>query len=426
MNKKTVLISGAGIGGPTLAYWLHAAGFEPTLVERAPRLRTGGYVIDFWGLGYEIAQRMGLTEAVHDVGYRMRELRIVDGHGKRSAGFGIDVFNELTGGRFVTLRRSDLSRLLFDRIERHIDVIFDDEIDAMQEHADGVEVGFQKGSARRFDVVIGADGLHSRVRQLAFGPERQFEDQLGYLVAAFETHGYRPRDEDIYVMFNAPGRMLGRIALAGDRTLFLFVLAVKDRSASLPRDLPAQKALLLQRFAGRSPIDAAWECRPILAELEHAQDLYFDRVSQIKMDKWSKGRIALIGDAGFCVSLMAGQGSALAMTSAYVLAGELAAAAGQYEVAFTNYESRLRGFIETKQRGAKRFAAAFAPKTGWGLFMRNQIIKALAIPGGGKARARPRDHRRPAPSRLPLASRRGHALAEIPRAGGDQFGQNVA
>jgi 2-polyprenyl-6-methoxyphenol hydroxylase-like FAD-dependent oxidoreductase len=382
MNTKTVLISGAGIGGPTLAFWMHAAGFEPTLVERAPRLRTGGYVIDFWGLGYEIAERMGLAAAIRNAGYRMRELRIVDGRGRRAAGFGIDVFNELTGGRFVTLRRSDLSRLLFDRIERHTEFIFGDEIDTMRERADGVEVGFQKGGTRRFDLVIGADGLHSRVRELIFGPEDRFEERLGYLVAAFETRGYRPRDENIYVLFSAPGRMLGRIALADDRTLFLLVVTVEDRFAPLPPDLPAQKALLRQRFAGRG--DASWECKSILADLEHAPDLYFDRVSQIKMDKWSKGRVALIGDAAFCVSLMAGQGSALAMTSAYVLAGELAAAAGRYEAAFANYESRLRGFIETKQRGAKRFATAFAPRTGWGVFIRNQIIKTLAIPGAAK------------------------------------------
>ncbi|HUC50300.1 MAG TPA: FAD-binding domain [Xanthobacteraceae bacterium] len=382
MNTKTVLISGAGIGGPALAFWLHAAGFEPTLVERAPRLRTGGYVIDFWGLGYEIAERMGLAAAIRGTGYRMRELRIVDGRGRRAAGFGIDVFNELTGGRFVTLRRSDLSRLLFDKIERHTEVIFGDEIDAIRERADGVEVGFQKGGIRRFDLVIGADGLHSRVRELTFGPEDAFEERLGYLVAAFETQGYRPRDENIYVLFNAPGRMLGRIALADDRTLFLLVVALEDPLAPLPADLPAQKALLQRRFAGRG--EANWECESILADLARARELYFDRVSQIKMDKWSKGRVALIGDAAFCVSLMAGQGSALAMISAYVLAGELAAAAGRYEAAFANYENRLRGFIEPKRRGAKRFATAFAPRTAWGLFVRNRIIKTLAIPGAAK------------------------------------------
>jgi 2-polyprenyl-6-methoxyphenol hydroxylase-like FAD-dependent oxidoreductase len=384
MTVKTVLISGAGVAGPTLAYWLHAAGFEPTIVERAPRLRTGGYVIDFWGLGYDIAERMGLTEAIQHVGYHMRELRIVDERGKRVSGFGIDVFNNLTDGRFVTLRRSDLARLLFDTVEHRVETIFDDEIAALNDHGDGVEVDFQNAGTRHFDLVIGADGLHSRLRHMIFGAQDRFEVRLGYVVAAFEACGYRPRDDDVYVMFGAPGRMLGRIALADDRTLFLFVIAADNQAESMPLDLAAQKALLRRRFIGSGSGNASWECGRILAELDGASELYFDRVSQIKVENWSKGRVALIGDAGFCVSLMAGQGSALAMTSAYVLAGELAAAKGNHEAAFARYENLLRAFIVSKQRGARRFAAAFAPKTAWGLFARNQIIRMMAVPGAAK------------------------------------------
>lgn len=383
MTAKTVLISGAGIAGPTLAYWLRAAGYEPTIVERAPRQRGGGYVIDFWGLGYEIAEYMGLSAAVQDVGYRMRELRLVDGRGRRIAGFGIGVFNELTGGRFVTIRRSDLSRLLFDRIKERTETIFGDEVEALREHADGVTVELQKGGTRHFDLVVGADGLHSQIRRLVFGAQERFETQLGYVVAAFEARGYRPRDENVYVMFNRPGRMLGRVALAEDRSLFLFVFAAGGDPSPWPADMAAQKAMLRDQFDAPDS-NTAWECPRILAELEGASDLYFDRVSQIKMGTWSKGRIALIGDAAFCVSLMAGQGSALAMTSAYVLAGELAAASGQHETAFVRYEALLRGFIVGKQRGAERFAAAFAPRTGWGLFVRNQIVKTMTIPGAAK------------------------------------------
>ena len=129
MQAKAVLISGIGIGGPTLAFWLKAAGFTPTLVERSPGLRTGGYVIDFWGLGYDIAERMGLLPEIDRSGYRMRELRIVDDRGRRVAGFGTAVFGELTGGRYITLGRSDLSRLIFDKIKRRLRIHFDDEID---------------------------------------------------------------------------------------------------------------------------------------------------------------------------------------------------------------------------------------------------------------------------------------------------------
>jgi len=371
---KTILISGAGIAGPALAFWLKAAGFEPTLVESAPRLRSGGYVIDFWGLGYDLAERMGLREQIDRVGYHVREMRIVDDRGERIAGFGTNVFGELTGGRYVSLARSDLSRLLFERIRHRMEVIFGDELTELQSHADHVDVRLRNAGKRRFDLVIGADGLHSRVRRLAFGPEERFEKRLGYVVAAFETRGYRPHDKDVYVMYGQPCRMLGRFALHDDRTLFLFVFA--SDGPSTPATLAQQKAVLRESYR-----DGQWECPRILEELDRTPELYLDTVSQIRMGEWSKGRVALAGDAAFCVSLMAGQGSALAMISAYVLAGELALAGGRADEAFARYEALLRNFIATKQHGAARFASAFPPRTAWGLRFRNLVVKAFAIPG---------------------------------------------
>jgi 2-polyprenyl-6-methoxyphenol hydroxylase-like FAD-dependent oxidoreductase len=282
----------------------------------------------------------------------------------------------LTGGRFVTLGRSDLSRLLFDRIKNATEVIFGDEIIELQEYVDGVHIRFRSGRKQRFGLVIGADGLHSNVRALAFGPENRFEKQLGYMVAAFEVRGYRPRDEQVYVAYGEPGRMLGRFPLLEDRTLFLFVFTSTPDSQLALGDISAQKSIVRERYG-----DGKWECPRILDELDRTQDLYFDRVSQIRMKRWSRGRIALVGDAAFCVSLMAGQGSALAITAAYVLAGELAKANGQHDEAFARYEELLRAYIASKQHGAERFAGAFAPRTSRGLFLRNQVIKAFAIPG---------------------------------------------
>ncbi len=222
--------------------------------------------------------------------------------------------------------------------------------------------------------MIGADGLHSEVRRLVFGPQPQFEKRLGYAVAAFEVRGYRPRDEDVYLMYGQPGRMLGRFTLHDDRTLFL--LRICRRHDALPATLDSQKAMLREIYR-----DGKWECLRVLDELDRTDEVYFDSVSQIRMERWSKGRIALAGDAAFCVSLLAGQGSALAMISAYVLAGELANAGGRYDEAFGKYEALLRAYINIKQRGAERFASAFAPRTQWGLRFRNQVIRAFAIPG---------------------------------------------
>ena len=223
MGAKTILISGLGIAGPTLAFWLRAGGFQPTLIERAPTLRSGGYVIDFWGLGYDIAERMGLSTDINQIGYHIQEMRVVNRRRNRVSGFGTQVFVELTGGRYVTIPRSALSRLLVERIADDTEIILGDEIDRVRECEDGVEVQFAQGGARKFDLIVGADGLHSKVRRLIFGPQERFEKQLGYVVAAFETKAYRPRDEDVYVMFGDPGRMVGRVALRDDRTLFLFV-----------------------------------------------------------------------------------------------------------------------------------------------------------------------------------------------------------
>jgi 2-polyprenyl-6-methoxyphenol hydroxylase-like FAD-dependent oxidoreductase len=378
MCAKSVLISGAGIAGPTLAFWLNAAGFTTTLVEQEPGLREGGYVIDFWGLGYDIAERMGLANELKRVGYNMREMRIVDGRGKRITGFGTRVFGELTGGRYVTLARADLARLLFATVEGQTEVLFGNEIVCLAERPDQMQVQFQHGGARSFDLVLGADGLHSNVRRLAFGPQHQFEKDLGYVVAAFEMRRYRPRDEDAYVIYSEPGQMAARVALNDDRTLILFVFT-RDESSPTLLDMASQKAVLRQRFGGRG-----WECGQILACLDCAEDLYFDRVAQIKIGSWSRGRVALVGDAAFCASLVAGQGSALAMTAAYVLAGELAKAGGRHDEAFKRYETLLCAFIDAKQRGAERFSAAFAPKTRFGLFLRNQVIRACAIPGVAK------------------------------------------
>ncbi len=387
MRAKSVLISGAGIAGPTLAFWLNAAGFKTTIVERAPRLRAGGYVIDFWGRGYDIAERMGLANELKHVGYSMREMRIVDARGERITGFGTRVFRELTGGRFVTLARADLARLLFETIKGRTEVLFGDEIIGLGERPDDVWAQFGHAGARSFDLVVGADGLHSNVRRLAFGPQQQFEKDLGYVVAAFETQGYRPRDEDVYVLYSEPGQMLARFALHDDRTLFLFVFTHDHNSSPTMPDLAAQKAMLREQF-GRG----GWECGQILPCLDRAEDLYFDPVAQIKMPSWSRGRVALVGDAAFCVSLMAGQGTALAMTAAYVLAGELAKTGGQHVEAFNRYETLLRAFIELKAEGRGAFLRRLCAKNPVWTVRTQFRDQGLHRSGTGKTRIEPRHY----------------------------------
>jgi 2-polyprenyl-6-methoxyphenol hydroxylase-like FAD-dependent oxidoreductase len=206
LEGGSVLISGIGVAGPTLAYWLRRRGFRPTLVERAPKLRTGGCIIDFWGVGYDIAERMGLLCDLQERGYDVEELRLVDGHGRRVGGFGVGAFRSLTGGHYVSLLRGDLAALIYEKIEGRCECLFGDSVTGIEQREDSVGVTFCRAPARRFDLVVGADGLHSAVRELAFGPEDRFEKYLGYTVAAFTVDGYRPKDENVYISYSAPGK----------------------------------------------------------------------------------------------------------------------------------------------------------------------------------------------------------------------------
>ena len=373
-----VLISGAGIAGPALAYWLLHYGFTPTIVESAPRLRTGGYLIDFWGAGFDLAERMGILPEIRLKGYRLKELKVVNSQGKRVAGFPVDVFFRATRDRYVSLPRTDLANAIFSRIEGRVETIFDDTVKSLVQSERSVQVTLRSGLVRDFDLVVGADGLHSRIRELVFGPEREFEKYLGFKVAAFIADGYQPRDELSYIMFTEVGQQVGRFTLREDRSMFHFTFA--DEDLDVPPKLADQKAMLRRRF-GKS----GWECPQILAALEGSNDLYFDRVSQIRMSSpnglWSRGRVALVGDAASCVSLLAGQGCALAMIASYILAGELKRCQGDYAEAFRRYQNLFGPFVLKKQNSALRLASSFAPKSKFALFLRNQIFNLMRIPG---------------------------------------------
>jgi 2-polyprenyl-6-methoxyphenol hydroxylase-like FAD-dependent oxidoreductase len=371
-----ILISGSGIAGPTLAYWLLQYGFTPTILEIAPKLRTGGYIIDFWGAGFEIAERMEVLAEIRQKGYAIRDVRVVNESGKQVAGFPADVFDRMTHGHFVSVPRGDLAASIFRKIEGKVETIFGDSIRQIEQKESSVKVTFERGGVREFDLVVGADGLHSGVRELVFGAESGFEKDLGYRAAAFAVDGYRPRDELVYVMYTEVGQQVVRFAMRGDRTMFFITFA--DKEAIAADDIPGQKALLRKRFG-----NSGWECPRILDALDSCNDFYFDRVSQIRMGPqqggWSRGRVTLIGDAASCVSLLAGQGSALAMVGAYILAGELHRANGNYAEAFKRYEELFGPFVLRKQQAALRFAGSFAPKSKLSLLLRNKIFQLMAI-----------------------------------------------
>jgi 2-polyprenyl-6-methoxyphenol hydroxylase-like FAD-dependent oxidoreductase len=370
-----IAINGAGIAGPTLAYWLRESGHEVLLIEESPQLRSGGYVIDFWGVGYDIAEKMGLVPRIRELGYQVKEVRFVDRHGRKRGGFSVDVIGRMTNGRFTSLRRSDLAATIYCALDGKVETIFGDSVARIKDEGNGVRVSFEHASPRAVDLVIGADGLHSRVRQLAFGPEAGFEVSLGYHVAAFEVEGYRPRDALVYVSHGVPGRQISRFAMRHDTTLFLFVFRDEYLTSARPASESEYKSVLTSVFA-----DVGWECPQILAAMAHINGIYFDRVSQIRVDRWTKGRTALIGDAAACVSLLAGEGTGLAMAEAYVLAGELRACGGDHSAAFARYQERMMPFLKHKQESAAQFASSFTPKSAFGLTFRNLVTRLLRLP----------------------------------------------
>jgi 2-polyprenyl-6-methoxyphenol hydroxylase-like FAD-dependent oxidoreductase len=377
--SRTILISGAGIAGPTLAWWLLRHGFTPTIVEKAPNPRAGGYIVDFWGVGYDVAERMGLLPVLNEVGYKIAEVRMVDELGHRVAGFDARVFRDATHGRYISIKRGDLAHAIYETIANDVEIIFDESVTGLDEGSRGVMVSFERGSPRRFDLVAGAAGLHSVLRAMLFGAEPRFERYLGYYTAAFTVPEYPHRDEGVYVSFSVPGRQVARYAFR-DGSSAIFLIFAADRSlGDLRHDVDAQKEVLQSSFGG-----LGWEMAEIAAGLEATDDLYFDAVAQVRLPHWSRGRTVLLGDAAYCPSLLAGQGSAFAMAGAYVLAHELARADGDHELAFENYERRFKPFMDAKQKAAERFGGWFAPRTRTALRLRNFITSALDIPWLGQ------------------------------------------
>jgi 2-polyprenyl-6-methoxyphenol hydroxylase-like FAD-dependent oxidoreductase len=367
-----IAINGIGIAGPTLAYWLRRHGHEPILFERAAALRRGGYMIDFWGVGYEIADRMGIVPALRERCYLMERLRTVDAGGREEACVDLAPMRALLEGRFISLARSDLSRALFsacDGVTAHFGV----SIEALEENGDGIVATLSDGRVERFDLVIGADGLHSRVRQLVFGPEARFEEFLDCVVAAFQVTGYPRRDELTYVSHTVTGRHAARVSLRDDQTLILLVC----RAGMIDGDGhgAGAKAALRRAFAGMG-----WEVPEMLDLMQDVEDVYFDRVSQIHLPRWFAGRVALAGDAAACPSLLAGEGTGLGMLEAYVIAQELGRAGDDFSRAFAAYDRRLRAFVTGKQKAALRLRGFFAPRTALGLKVRSLAVHAMAIP----------------------------------------------
>ncbi|TDW23789.1 FAD-dependent monooxygenase [Kribbella kalugense] len=366
-----VLISGASVAGPVLAHWLHHHGFEPTIVERTPELRhgLGGHAVDLFSSAAEVTRRMGCWDAIEAARTRIEALTI-ERFGKPPVEVDLSRMYAGISSSHVEILRGELTKILYDATRDTAEYIFGDSIASLHDDGNGVDVTFDSGTERRFDLVIGADGLHSNVRRLAFGPEEPLRRWLGGYLAVFSM-------PDIFNVGNHTLAHMSVDKLVGiygvhqtGQTRSGFLFRTPHELHYDYRDKDEQKALLVKEFS-----DYGWKAPQLLEHLASAEDFYFDSIAQITLDTWTSGRIGLVGDAGYCPGPAVGGGTSLAVVTAYILAGELASnpASG-----LKNYERIIRPMVESSRRIGPKLMGTIIP--GSPLALRLMPFAAATLP----------------------------------------------
>ncbi|MFF4480020.1 FAD-dependent monooxygenase [Streptomyces sp. NPDC001520] len=370
--KRTVLVSGASIAGPALAYWLHRSGCAVTVVEKAGALRAGGYPIDIRGTAIEVVRRMGILPRLRDAHIDSRRCTFLDADGGEVASLNPSAVAGGVEGQDLEVRRGDLAASLYGKVRDDVEFLFGDSIDTLDESGQGVDVTFRSGQRRTFDLVIGADGMHSATREALFGPEEQFHRYLGYCFAIFTMPNTFGLSREV-MMWNTPGKAAALYAVGDDDEVHAFLTFHRpEPPLDALRNPDAQRDLVAAAFAG-----AGWEVPRMVDALRDADDLFFDTAGQIRMPHWSSGRIALVGDAAYAPSFLTGQGSSLALVGAYMLANALATHR-DHTVAFAAYERDVHDFVAMNQALVDKGGATLFPTTAQALEQRNTRLRGLA------------------------------------------------
>lgn len=363
-----VLISGGGIAGLTLAYWLQRYGMAPVVVEQAAGLRRDGYGIDFFGTGYEVAARMGLIERLRERQLPLDAITYVNRVGKPVATLPIALMRSVMDGKYLGLMHSTLEEALYDALAGRVEVRFASSLIAIESRDQGVDATFADGARESFDLLVGADGVHSQTRALMFGPEELFRHFLGYMVASYALPD-RYGIGHTWQMYTEPGRLAGAYVGSQEGEIFTFFLYHRDRPEHVARGERLEH--LRQVFAGMG-----WMTPRLLADTPSVTPIFLDAVSQIRLPTWHRGRVALVGDACACPTLVSGQGASLAMGGAYLLARALHET-GDYQQALQRYEQGLRPYVLTQQKQAHGTAKAFAPLSLPGLLAQRLLLKLV-------------------------------------------------
>ncbi|MFI7448287.1 FAD-dependent monooxygenase [Nonomuraea sp. NPDC049714] len=367
-----VLISGASVAGPVLAYWLTRYGFTVTVVERAPALRkAGGHAVDLFRPAMDIVEKMGVLDRVQAGRTGTERLTLWTPGRARPVELELRKLMPAVSSRHVEIMRDDLSEIFYDATRDDVEYVFDDSITSISEAG---EVTFERGPGRSFDLVIGADGLHSNVRRLVFGPESRFTTWIGAYLAVVSLPDHFGRDDRVEGVVGV-GRMAAYGAARPSDARAAFFFRTPEPLDYHHRDVPRQKELLREHFA-----DLGWEVPRLLRELDSTPAFYFDSITQLHLDTWSRGRVTLVGDAGYCPGPAVGGSTSLAVVGAYVLAGELAAAGGEPARAFPAYEAELAAYVRRSRAFAVGVAKRLVPRSRtdlWALLQGMRLINHL-------------------------------------------------
>ncbi|MBO2447999.1 FAD-dependent monooxygenase [Actinomadura barringtoniae] len=373
-ENPTVLISGAGVGGPTLAYWLAEHGFRPTVVERSAGLRSSGNPVDVRGPAVAVAERMGIMDRLREAATEVSALSFVNRSGREVGRVDMRALQQASGSGEAEVTRTDLAKILYEASRDKAEYLFDDTITSLRQDEDGVDVTFENAAPRRFDLVIGADGLHSNTRRLAFGPESEFVQHAGLYVATTQWDDLAGNAQDV-LLHNVPGRLVSVHPVHG-RSVAAFIFRSPAIEGFDHRDMEQHKRIVAEAYAG-----GGWRVPELLDRVRDAGDLWLDSVSRVRLDRWHDGRIALLGDAASSVSLF-GDGSTLAMAGAYTLARELAVSPAAPQAAFTRYEAEHRTLVDPRQGNVGAAAALMVPKTRAAIAARNAATRLWPVAAG--------------------------------------------
>ncbi|MET9617745.1 FAD-dependent monooxygenase [Kitasatospora indigofera] len=363
MTPRSVLVSGAGVAGPALAYWLARHGFRPTVVEKAANPRSSGNPVDVRGDALPVVEAMGVLPQLHAAATSATAMRLLNASGRPIARLPLPGHRAGAERREVEVPRGDLAAVLQQAARNEAEFLLGDSIATLRPDGHGVDVTFDRAAPRRFDLVVGADGLHSHVRRLAFGPERDFVRPTGILVATLPLGEPAGHPDEVHIL-NAPGRLVSVHPSRGS-ALAAFIFRRPDITAFDHHDTGLHKRIVAESHTG-----LGWRVPALLDEVASTDELYFDAVSTVDLPSWSRGRVTLLGDAASCVSLL-GDGSSLAIAGAHTLAAALAAHPADPAAGLARYEAAHRARVTPRQRGIKRSAALLVPATRLGLGTRN-------------------------------------------------------